>query len=469
MTAIAQQRIQSPVAILRFLPVILGVAMLLGFYALPWVNQPERGATSAPVIAADRDANEIGIPREGLGLIPLGALAAIALGAWNILSPRQGRTVTALTALAGLFSLVYFFHFFSAAQQSEINLINAAGAGLWLVLICGLALVIQAALSRSLIPRVPGFEIGKTLGNQESVLALSMVLLVIVVGLLNSRFIADRNISDVLQGNAYIAVAAIGMSMVIISGNIDISVGSLIGVLATISGTMVVSGYPVWASWLVPLIIGGIVGAFNGFLVAYMRIPSIIVTLGMLSILKGGLIFVTGGTRITGMPPEYSLAQMRPLDIPMPVIIMIVLTALAAFWLRYSPTGRSIYAVGGNREAARLSGINDRGVVVKVFILNGVFVGIASVLYATQLSVIQATVPPNLELLIITAAVVGGVSILGGMGTVIGATLAAVLLNTIRSAMVFINVSPFWLQAVQGILILATVLVDIVRRRRQLL
>jgi ribose/xylose/arabinose/galactoside ABC-type transport system permease subunit len=294
-----------------------------------------------------------------------------------------------------------------------------------------------------------------------------MVLLLIVVGLLNIRFIADRNIADILQGNAYIAVAAIGMSMVIISGNIDISVGSLIGVLATISGMMVVSGYPVWLSWLAPLLIGALVGAFNGFLVAYMRIPSIIVTLGMLSILKGGLIFVTGGTRITGMPPEYSLAQMRPLDIPMPVIIMIALTALVAYWLRYSPAGRSIYAVGGNREAARLSGINDRGVVMQVFILNGVFVGIASVMYATQLSVIQATVPPNLELSIITAAVVGGVSILGGTGTVIGAALAAVLLNMIRSAMVFINVSPFWLQAVQGILILVTVLVDIVRRRRQ--
>ena len=160
---------------------------------------------------------------------------------------------------------------------------------------------------------------------------------------------------------------------------------------------------------------------------------------------------------------------MRPLGVPMGVYIMVVLTILAALWLRYSTTGRSIYAVGGNAEAARLSGISERGIIMRVFMLNGVFVGISSVMFATQLSVIQATVPPNLELVIITASVVGGVSILGGSGTVIGSTLAAILLNTIRSAMIFINVSPFWLQAVQGVLILVTVLVDILRRRRQAL
>ena len=147
---------------------------------------------------------------------------------------------------------------------------------------------------------------------------------------------------------------------------------------------------------------------------------------------------------------------------------MIVLTILAAIWMRYSGLGRSLYAVGGNPEAARLSGISQQRVVMQAFILNGVFVGIASTLYATQLSVIQATPPPSLELFIITSAVVGGVSILGGKGTVIGATLAAILLNAIRSGMTFVGISPFWIQAVQGILILVTVLIDLIRRRRQM-
>jgi ribose/xylose/arabinose/galactoside ABC-type transport system permease subunit len=307
----------------------------------------------------------------------------------------------------------------------------------------------------------------RVFGSQEMVLLLSIVALLVVVGAINPRYLAERNLQSMFLGNAYIAVAAIGMSIVIISGNIDISVGSLIGVLATLSGTLAVSGFPLVVCWLAPLVVGAMVTALMGFLVAYMRIPSIVVTLGMLSILKGGLISVTGGAWISNLPDGYALAQMRPLTIPMPVWFMVVLTAAAALWMRYSATGRAIYAVGGNAEAARLSGISRRRTIMTVFTIHGVFVGIASVLFATQLSVIQSTVPPNLELTIITASVVGGVSILGGTGTVIGSTLAAILLAAIGSSLIFVNLSPYWLRAVQGVLILATVLADLMRRRRQ--
>jgi ribose/xylose/arabinose/galactoside ABC-type transport system permease subunit len=309
-------------------------------------------------------------------------------------------------------------------------------------------------------------------------LGAALLVLVVWVGLSNPRFVAERNLSDVLQGNAYIAVAAVGMALVIITGNIDISVGSLVGVLATISGSIAVAkgpdGAPVLPvellivlAWVVPVLAGGVAGALNGFLVAYLKIPAIIVTLGMMSILQGGLIMVTGGNWIDKLPQGYALAQMRPLGIPMPIIFMVVMTVAGVLFLKYTPMGRAMYAVGGNKEAARLSGISERKVVMTAFIGNGMIVGVAAVLYATQLSVIQSTVPPNLELLIITAAVVGGISILGGTGSVFGAALAAILLNAIRSAMVFINVSPFWLQSVQGLLVLLTVLADLLRRRRQ--
>lgn len=309
--------------------------------------------------------------------------------------------------------------------------------------------------------------LGRMIGSQEMVLLLSIIALFVIVGSINPRYVAERNLQSMFLGNAYIAVAAIGMSMVIISGNIDISVGSLIGVLATLSGTLAVSGYPIIVAWLAPLVVGALVTAVMGFLVAYLRIPSIVVTLGMLSILKGGLISVTSGAWITDLPEGYALAQLRPLGLPMPIYFMIILTIGAAIWMRYSATGRAIYAVGGNAEAARLSGISRERTIMKVFIIHGVFVGIASVLFATQLSVIQSTVPPNLELTIITASVVGGVSILGGTGTVIGSTLAAILLAAIGSSLIFINLSPYWLRAVQGVLILLTVLADLMRRRRQ--
>jgi len=141
-------------------------------------------------------------------------------------------------------------------------------------------------------------------------------------------------------------------------------------------------------------------------------------------------------------------------------------TILAALWMRYSASGRAIYAVGGNAEAARLCGISQPRTIVMVFALHGLFAGAAALLYATQLRVIQSTVPPNLELTIITASVVGGVSILGGVGTVVGSTLAAVLIAEIASALVFTDVSPYWIRAVQGVLILVTVIADILRRRR---
>jgi ribose/xylose/arabinose/galactoside ABC-type transport system permease subunit len=303
--------------------------------------------------------------------------------------------------------------------------------------------------------------------GQEAVVLGALVVLMIGVGLYNARFLSDTNLTSVFSGNAYIAVAAIGMSMVIITGNIDVSVGALIGILGTISGTLAVNGAPIWVCWGAPLVVGMAVNAVIGVLVAYARIPAIVVTLGMLSILRGVLISATGGKWITGLPDAFRLAQMRFFGVPSGVFIAAILTVLAALWMRYSATGRAIYAVGGNAEAARAAGIRTQGMLVLVFALHGVFAGVAAVLFATQLQVIQSTVPPNLEMSIITASVIGGVSILGGTGTVIGSTLAALLFSTIASALVFVDISAYWLRAVLGLLILATVLVDMVRRRRK--
>ena len=142
--------------------------------------------------------------------------------------------------------------------------------------------------------------------GQELVILGALIVLFVGVGLYNPRFLSSTNLTSVFVGNAFIAIAAIGMSMVIISGNIDVSVGSLIGVLGTIAGTLAVNGYPIIVCWLVPILIGVVINAMVGVLVAYARIPSIVVTLGMLSILKGGLISATGGAWITNMPPGVS-------------------------------------------------------------------------------------------------------------------------------------------------------------------
>jgi AI-2 transport system permease protein len=304
---------------------------------------------------------------------------------------------------------------------------------------------------------------GKIL-SQEVLLAVAIVVLLVVVGIYNPRFMSSNNLSSIFVGNAYIAVAAIGMSLVIISGHIDVSIGALIGVLATISGLLVTNGYPVWFSWLAPIAAGCAINVVVGVLVAYLRVPSIIATLAMLSILRGLLITLTGGAWISGLPPEFQLAQF--FGIPSPIVFMVVLTLLAAFVMRNTAIGRAIYAVGGNPDAAEAVGISHRAMTVKVFAIHGLFAGLAAILFATQLQVIQSTVPNGLELVIISAAVVGGVSILGGIGTVTGSTLAAILFATIGSSLIFLNVSAYWLRAVQGTLILVTVLADVARRQR---
>ncbi len=461
----------APRHALDFLGIALAVVIIGAYFLLPFVIQPEHGPSTVAVLTESKKANELGIFKTGLEVVPLAALGMLLLGVWNVLVPGAARAISLLLALAGLLALVYYINFFRYTplgppnEWGEGTLIGSLGIAFWIMLGASAVAVLQALIPRP-VP-APRYRVAKLFGNQESVILFGLLLLMIVIGLANPRYLQERNISDNLAGNAYIAVAALGMTMVIVTGNIDISVGSLVGLLAVISGRLVVAGTPAPLAWLAPLVIGGGFGAMIGFLVAYLRIPSIVVTLGMLSIIKGILIIWAQGERVRDMPADYFLSQMRPLGIPMPIIIMVVLTIGVALWMRYSATGRAFYALGGNVEAARLSGLSRRRLVMTVFILNGVFVGVASVMYSTQFNIIQATPPPALELSVITASVVGGVSILGGTGTAVGSTMATLLLNFIRSAMVFINVSPFWLKAVQGLLILVTVLADLLRRRRQ--
>lgn len=453
----------------QLIPLILALFVLFAFYVLPIVEQPELGSTTVNVLLAERGNNELDIPTNGLVIIPLATISLLVMGLWNVLNKDVSRAVAALTVLVGVLILVYYVIFgqeYAELEPDDIDYLSSMGVAFYAMLAGGIAMIAQIIIPRPK-PLDPRFSLRRLAGNQESVIIVGIVLLIGIVGIASPRFVAERNVSDVIAGNAYIAIAAIGMTMVIITGNIDISVGSLVGVLASISGLLVTNGSPIWLAWLLPIFAGMLIEAGIGFLVAYMRIPSIVVTLGMLSILKGALIIGTGGDRIIGMPEEFFLAQMRPLGIPMPIYFMIILTILAQLWMRYSDMGRSFYAYGGNKEAARLSGISEKRVIMSAFILNGFFVGIASILYATQLNVIQATPPPALELTVITASVVGGVSILGGTGTVVGSTLATLLLNFIRSSLIFISISPFWLRAVQGVLILVTVLADLIRRRRQ--
>ncbi len=317
------------------------------------------------------------------------------------------------------------------------------------------------AVQAKRLPALPNLRI-----QQEAVVGFAIAVLILIGSLSNAQFLTPGNLSDIAVNAAYISVAAVGMTLVIVSGNIDISVGSILGVCATIAGELARSGQPVVVAFAVAILVGGLLGAVNGLLVAYANIPAIVVTLGMLSILRGGLILVTQGRWIEQLPTEFFFSQRSTLGVPNPIWVMAGVVLLGALFMKYHPIGRAIYAVGNNAEAARLAGINPRSVRMFVFVVNGLLVGLASVLYASKFTAIQSNAGQGFELIVITSAVVGGVSILGGSGTVFGALLGALLLSLIGTVSIFLQVSPFWLQTVQGLLILLTVLVDIVRRRR---
>jgi rhamnose transport system permease protein len=306
----------------------------------------------------------------------------------------------------------------------------------------------------------------RLLNQQETVLLVAFCVVFGWVGSLNHGFLEFSNFVDMLYNCSYIGVAAIGMTMIILCGHIDISIGAALGVCATVAGKLAVAGVPLAIVFPATILTGGIIGLANGLLVAYGRIPAIVTTLGMASILKGSLILSTGGRWIYGLPPGFAVSRTSLLGIPVPIFTLILFGVAFALWLKYSAKGRELYAVGGNAEAARLSGISERQVTIRVFVMNGFLVGLAAILYATNFTAIQSNVAPGFELTVITAAVIGGVSILGGTGNVAGALLGALLLQTIGTALVFLHIRAEWFQTVQGSLILLTILLDVFRRRQ---
>jgi rhamnose transport system permease protein len=304
------------------------------------------------------------------------------------------------------------------------------------------------------------------LNQQETVLLVAFCVVFGWVGSLNHGFLEFSNFVDMLYNCSYIGVAAIGMTMIILCGHIDISIGAALGVCATVAGKLAVAGVPLAIVFPTTILAGGIIGLANGLLVAYGRIPAIVTTLGMASILKGSLILSTGGRWIYGLPPGFAISRTSLLGVPVPIFTLILFGVAFALWLKYSAKGRELYAVGGNAEAARLSGISERQVTIQVFVMNGLLVGLAAILYATNFTAIQSNVAPGFELTVITAAVIGGVSILGGTGNVVGALLGALLLQTIGTALVFLHIRAEWFLTVQGSLILLTILLDVFRRRQ---
>ncbi len=298
---------------------------------------------------------------------------------------------------------------------------------------------------------------------------LGIVLaLVIVVGAAtfdNHLFLSAENIQQILAGAAIIALLAIGETIVIITRNVDLSIGSILGISAYATGVLYVHhpnvSLPV--VFLVALAIGAVCGAMNGLIVTVARVPSLVVTLGTLYIIRGIDGAWAGGNQVNAsmLPDSFNkIGYATVLGIPYLGWIAIIAVALATYAMRSFRTARDFYAIGSDPAAARLAGIPVGSRVFLAFVLSGAIAGVTGALWLSLYASVDAIAGVGYEFQVIAAVVVGGVAIFGGSGTVLGAALGALLLYTINTALVVVNVSSFWSMALSGALLLAAIAFD---------
>jgi ribose/xylose/arabinose/galactoside ABC-type transport system permease subunit len=302
--------------------------------------------------------------------------------------------------------------------------------------------------------------------GREMSVGVFLVLLLSYFGT-TPGFLRADNLRDILINAAPLVIAACGMTMVIIAGMIDISAGSALAVCAVVAGMTAKTGASLPFVILLPPLTGALIGAVNGWLVAVARIPAIIATLGMMSVLRGGIIWWTRGEWIGNLPASFSaIGRGEVAGIPMPVLVSMGIVTTTALLLARTPLGRHIYAVGGNPLAAARMGIPVRRILWLVFVMHGALLGLSALVYASRFSVIQSNAGAGFELLAISAAVVGGANIFGGQGTVWGSAIGGLLLQVISTGLIFRRVSEYWAPSVQGALVLLAVVADALRTRR---
>jgi rhamnose transport system permease protein len=330
-------------------------------------------------------------------------------------------------------------------------------------------------MSTTLIPRLqrrgPGSGAGgsglaeRVFRIRESGILVVLIVFVAVTTAVRHRFLGSANIQFVLVDTAGFALLALGETMVVLTRNVDLSVGSIVGLSAYLSADLFAQhpGISIPVVFLAGLGIGLACGIANGIMVAAGRVPSLVVTLATLYIIRGIDILIVGGNEVdaSALPNAFlNIPKDTIAGIPDIAIAVAVLIGLGAWYLRTFRSGRDLYAIGSNPDAARLAGLPAGRRVFGAFAVSGAIAGLAGVLWGAQYGTINSTAGTGYELQVVSAVVVGGVAIFGGSGSVIGAGLGALLLSTISSALYVLGISPFWDQAIWGFLLLLAIALD---------
>ena len=302
--------------------------------------------------------------------------------------------------------------------------------------------------------------------RRELSVAFAIVALALVMAIVAPRFFAPENLLDLLLANIPVLIVAVGMTLVILTGQIDISVGSHFAICSVAAGVLARMGLPVLAAGAMACVCGALLGALNGALVAYMRMPSIVVTLAAMVALRDALRWTTEGAWIQDLPPGFQWFGLSQSGSAAFTAIVAIIVVIKASWvLRNLRAGRAVYATGSDPNAARLAGINGNAVIFMAFAIAGALTGCAALLNAVRFNQIPSNAGIGLEMKVIAAVVVGGTAITGGKGTIAGTTLGVVLLGMIGPALTFLGISAYWERAIQGGIILAAVAADAVRIR----
>lgn len=300
--------------------------------------------------------------------------------------------------------------------------------------------------------------------RREWSVALAIGALAIVLAFVAPSYFSAGNLSDLFLVNMPVLVVAIGATLVILAGEIDISVGSAFAVCAIVAGVAAKAGLP---AGLVACAVGAAIGALNGALVAYGRIPSIVATLATMVALRDGLRWATEGAWVENLPPRFQWLGLTQAAFPIAAVGGVAALLAAIAWgMRHLAAGRAVYATGSNLEAARLAGIDTAAVKLSVFTIGGALTGLAALLNSVRFNQIPSNTGLGLEMKVIAAVVVGGAAITGGRGTFTGTALGVLLLGAIGPALTFLGVSAQWERAVQGAIILTAVTIDAARAHR---
>jgi rhamnose transport system permease protein len=293
----------------------------------------------------------------------------------------------------------------------------------------------------------------------------ALALLIAVTAILEPRFVEADSLRNLALNASIFAILAVGQTLVIITRNVDLSVSSILGLSAFLAGDLL-SKHPGMALpvvFLLGIALGAACGLFNGILVTWGQVPALVVTLGTLYAFRGIAFLWTNGRQVNAetLPDAFlNLGSDSIAGVPILVLIALVIVVVVGQWLRDYRPGRELYAIGSNPEGARLAGVRSQRRVLVAFVLAGALAGLGGVLYTARFGTVDATAGVGYELTVIAAAVVGGVAIFGGTGTVYGAALGALLLTTITSSLIVLRVEAFWQQAAIGALLLVAIALD---------